>query len=134
MGSISSRLDEVGDLDRARRDDGHFLEVLVVHHDVAAGRDLVALDDLVVRDLDVLLGAEALLLDPRHVLLVQHVEVHVLLFRGRVELDRDRHHAEADGALPEWSWHFGTSLGVRAQGRGLPILRQLGSLVYQRLP
>src|SRR5437899_12910652 len=64
--------------------------------------DLVALDDLVVGNLDVLLAAELLVLDRGHVLLVEHPEGNVLgRFHGGMKADRDRDQAESDVAAPD---------------------------------
>src|ERR1044071_659517 len=66
---------------------------------------LVGVADVLEGDLLVLLGAEAPDLDPRAVLLVQLVEVHVVVARGAVERDRDVDQPEAQGAGPQRAGH-----------------------------
>ncbi len=85
---------------------GTVLEVLVRDHHVLVRRVLVAadgvpaIDDLLVR------GAEDLHLDPRQVVLVEHVEADRLAGLGRrVELHRDGHEAELDGPFPHRARH-----------------------------
>src|SRR5439155_414300 len=99
-------LDEAGDGDRSRvvrRRKG--LEVGVLDEDELALRYLPALDDLVVRDLAVVLGAPALVLDRRPALAVQHPERHVRLpgsrLRGQGHPDGDVDQTEADGSVPD---------------------------------
>jgi hypothetical protein len=104
-------LRELLDLDRADRLERDLLEVLVGDHDVLVRRPLVALHGLAAGD-DLLVDrAEDLHLDPREVLLVEHVEAHAVLgFGGQVELDGDRHEPELDGPLPHCSRHGSSSI------------------------
>ena len=117
------RVDELRDLDRADGLERELLEVLVVDHDVLVRRVLVALHGLRALDDLLVLGAPDLHLDPRLVLLVEHVEAHAgPRFRGQVELDRDGHEAELDGPFPHGARHRSSSLGgslLAASGRRL---------------
>src|SRR5207302_9881296 len=71
----------------------------------AVRADLVALDEVLPRDLLAVGRARPLLLDADAVGFVQLVEAHGLLRDGAVELDRDVHQPEADGAGPDRPRH-----------------------------
>jgi hypothetical protein len=95
------RADELLDLDQARSLAGRGLQLLVLeHHELALG-DLVALHDLLVRDLLVLLRADPLVLDPRAVVLVDLVEVHGPVLGGRVDLHGHEDARERDRPVPD---------------------------------
>src|SRR5439155_592736 len=112
-------LDEAGDGDRSRvvrRRKG--LEVGVLDEDELALRYLPALDDLVVRDLAVVLGAPALVLDRRPALAVQHPERHVRLPGSRSRGARRR---EPWTSSPTGCWRAesaGATLSGSSAGRG----------------
>ena len=94
-------LDEAGDRDRPRVVRGREgFEVGVLDDDELPFRHLPALDDLVVRDLAVVLRAPALVLDRRPALPMEHPERHVRLPRSRLggqgHPDGDVDQAEAD--------------------------------------
>src|SRR5262249_7691951 len=97
--------DEAGDLDRAGRVALlERLELLVLDRDELALADLPAAHELVARDLDVVDGAPALLLDRGQTGAVQHPELHVRLpgsgRGGRRQPDGDVDEAEADRSVP----------------------------------
>ena len=92
--------DEVLDVDGVRRLGIERLQLLGLDQHIVAGRDFVALDDLVVGDLLVLLRAVPLLVDPGAVRLVQLVEPHVLLAHRGEQLHRHVDQPEADRAAP----------------------------------
>ena len=82
--------DEALDVDRARVVVAlERLELGLLDDDELALRDLPALDELVVRDLAVVLGAPALLLDRGQALAVQQPERDVRLPRGRLGRGRE---------------------------------------------
>jgi hypothetical protein len=88
---------ELLDRDRAGGDRIERLELLVREHHVLALGVLVAFDRVVAIDDLVALGADVLLLEPRTVGVVQHVEVDIAGgLVGGVELGRDRHQTERD--------------------------------------
>jgi hypothetical protein len=105
--------DEVVDLDAARLRAGRRRDLLVGQLDPLAPAHLVALDDVVVVDLLVVLGADAPVLDRAAVLGVDLAEVDGLGLGGRVDLDRHGHEAEGDGAVPD---------RARGHGRCLPTV------------
>src|ERR1044071_8184642 len=78
---------------------------VVGEDDVAVLLDLVALDDVLEGDLFAILLADALVADGPAVLVVELVETERLLLGRRVDGDRDRHEAEADGPLPHGTRH-----------------------------
>ena len=96
------------------------LELVGVDHDVAALRQLVALDDVLVGDVLTGLGRHLLQPDPAHGALVELVERDALLAHPVIELDRDGDESEADRPVPHWPRHV-PSLPDRRhpkQGRG----------------
>lgn len=96
---------ELADLERLRAGYARALEVLVRQDDVLIRRVLIAPDDVLPGDLDVLFLAEALFDDAAAVFLVQKVEGQRLArFGRRDQVDRYGHEPEADGALPECAW------------------------------
>ena len=97
--------DELLDLDAARALGGNSLELGGRDRHVAAGLDLVALDDLLVRHFLAVDRADALLLDAAAVGAVQLVEAHVLARDRRIDLDGHHHEPERDGAAPDCSSH-----------------------------
>jgi hypothetical protein len=92
------KVDEVLDLDRLRLLRVERVELLGLDHDVAVGRELVALDDLLVRDLLAGRGVDPLLADPRTSLARKLVEADRLGRSCAVELHRDVDQPEADRA------------------------------------
>ena len=98
-------VDEGLDLDRAGLARGGQRELLVGEHDLFAVVELVAVPDLLVGDLAVLVGAEAVRLDRRAVLLVQLVEVHVEVAHGAEELHRHVDQPEAERSAPQRARH-----------------------------
>src|SRR6185295_17637188 len=109
------RVDEILDVDRAVALPCRGLEVLVRQVDVLPLRDLVALDDLVVRDRLPLLLADLVVADSRVVLLVEEVEADVPLVDRAVHADGHVDEAERDGAGPDRPGHEGV-LPVSARG------------------
>src|SRR5436309_1766686 len=97
--------DELLDVDRPRLLGIEALELLVADDHVLVGADLVALHDVVPGDLLAVGGAHPLLLDADAVRLVELVKAHRLLGDCAVELDRDVHQPEADGAGPDGPRH-----------------------------
>ena len=103
--------DELLDRDRLGRDRVERLELLGRQHDVLALGVLVALDRVIAVDDLVALGADVLLLEPRAVGVVQHVEVDVAgRLVGRVELGRDRDQTERDGGGADRACGHGKSI------------------------
>src|SRR5439155_1277128 len=101
-------LDETRDRDRSRVICGlERLKVGILDEDELPFRHLPALDDLVVRDLTVVLRAPPLVLDRRPALPVEHPERHVRLPGSRLgsqgHPDGDVDQAEADGSVPDRS-------------------------------
>src|SRR5688572_27424252 len=94
-------LDEIADLDRVRGLGLSGLDLLRLEDHELALADLVAAGQVLPRHFLVLGEAEALLLDGRTVLLVNEAKADVLVLGRGVQLYRDRHHAEADRALPD---------------------------------
>src|ERR1035437_3233948 len=83
----------------------HVLELVLLHRDETLLLDLEALHDLVAAHLDILLAAELLVPDRRHVFSVEQVEADPLGgLEGRMEADRNRDQAEGDVSAPE-AWH-----------------------------
>ena len=112
---VAIGLRELLDLDRADRLERNLLKVLVCDHDVLVGRVFVALDRVGAGDDVVVDWAIRLHLDPREVLLVEHVEADLVArLRRQIELDRDRHQPELDRSLPHRSRH---GVSSRAAGR-----------------
>src|SRR5207249_2709119 len=72
---------------------------------IAIGADLVALHDVLVRNLLAVRRADPLHLDALAVLVVELVEADRLLRDGAVELDRHVHQPEADRASPDRPRH-----------------------------
>ena len=90
-------LDEVLDLDRARLLGVELLELVARHHDVLLGRDLVALDDVLVGDLLAVGLGDALVAHAGAVARPQLAEAHLLARDGAVELHGHVEEPEADG-------------------------------------
>src|SRR4051794_26594572 len=124
-------IDERLDVDRARLLRVGRVELVVgQHHDLAAVQ-LVAAGDLLPRHLLVLLGADAADLDARVVLLVQLVEVHAEVARGRHQLHGHVHEPEAEGAGPDWARHQAFAFAFepeRAFAFGFFVLREPDTL------
>src|SRR3954451_13717677 len=89
---------------------GGCLHLLVLEHDVPAGGDLVALDDLVVVHLLPLLRADATMLDLGSVLRMHLAEVDGLRLDGGEELDRYVYEAEGDRPVPDRAWRHDHAL------------------------
>ncbi len=104
-GVVTFGLRELLDLDGADGLERDALEVLVGDHHVLPGGVLVPLDRVRARDDLVLDWTEDLHLDPGQVFLVEHVETDALGFGRQIELDRDGHQSELDGALPHRTRH-----------------------------
>ena len=109
---------ELLDLDGPDRLERDLVQVLVRDHHVLVGGVLVALHGLAAGDDLLVLGAPDLHLDPREVLLVEHVEADGVVGLGRgVELHRDGDEAELDGPFPHRACHghapSRAALGVR---------------------
>src|SRR5262249_24743611 len=80
----------------------HLLELPLFDDRVLALMNLVPLDDLVVRNLDVLRAAEFLVADRRQVLAMELPERHPLRrLEHRMDADRDRDEPERDVARPD---------------------------------
>ena len=88
-------------LNRVGRRNGQVLEVGLLHYDVLFLGVLVPADRLVQGDVDFVVGAVPLLADAIMAFAMQCDEGDVLALGGRVQLDRDHHHPEADGPLPD---------------------------------
>ncbi len=99
------QLDELLDLDRAGLLGRQRVQLPGLDHDVAFGRDLESLDDLLVGNLFSGLGIDALLGDAHARLAGQLVEADRLAVQGAVELHRDAHQSEADRAGPHRAGH-----------------------------
>ena len=99
------QLDEVLYLDRARFLGLERVELLRLDHHVAIGSQLVAFDDVLVGDLLVVLGIDALLGDPRSGLAGKLVKAHRLAVDGAVQPHRHGHQPEADRARPHRAGH-----------------------------
>ena len=98
-------VDELLDLDQPCLAGGNRVELLGFDDDVLAGRELIALDQILESDLLAVGAANPLLLDPLAVLAVQLVELDVLALDGVVELDRYVHQAKGDRATPDRPRH-----------------------------
>jgi hypothetical protein len=96
---------ELLDVDRACLLRLERLEFLRSDRHVAIGADLVALDDLLVRDLLARSGIHPLLADPLAGLGVDLVEPDGLLRDRAVELDGDVDQSKADRTAPNCAWH-----------------------------
>jgi hypothetical protein len=88
------------DLDPVRGHQREVGEILVRHHYHVAGRQLVPLRDVGVRDFLAVQRAEPAELDPAAVLPVDLAERDIPLLRRRVELHRDHDQAKGDGTGP----------------------------------
>ena len=97
--------DEVLDLDGLRLLGIERLELAGLDEHVAVGRQLVALDDVLVGDLVAGRRVDALLLDAHAGLAVELVEAHGLARHRGVELDGDGHQPEGDGTGPDRPGH-----------------------------
>ena len=114
--------DEVLDLDRLRLLGIERLELARLDQHVAIGRELIALDDVLVGHLVARRRIDALLLDAHAGLAVELMKAHGLARHGGVELDGDGHQPEGDGACPDRPWH-----GYRlARDRAVPCRRTAG--------
>jgi hypothetical protein len=104
------QVDEVLDLDHPGGLGSEGVHLLLVHHHVLTGRDLVALDDLLVGDL--LAGdlRDLAVADPGTRARLELVESHVLGPGGRHQLDRHGHQPERDGSAPDGAWHVSPPL------------------------
>jgi hypothetical protein len=102
-------VDEALDVDDVRGIAGRGRELVLVEDHVLPLLDREALDDVVVRDLAVLGGAEAAVLDLRVVLEVDLAEAHRLRLDGGVELDRHVDEADGDCAVPRRAGHAARS-------------------------
>ena len=98
-------LDELLDVDRPGLLRVERVELVALDDDVAVGRELVALDDVLVGDLVAGARVDAALLDAHAGLAVELVEAHRLARDGGVELHRHRHQTEGDGACPHRAGH-----------------------------
>ena len=97
--------DEVLDLDRLRLLGIERLELAGLDQHVAVGRQLVALDDVLVGDLVAGRRIDALLLDAHAGLAVELVKAHGLARHRGVQLDGDGDEPEGDGTGPDRPWH-----------------------------
>ena len=98
-------LDEVLDLDRLGLLGLQRLELAGLDDHVAVGRELEALDDVVVGDLVARRGVDALLRDAHAGLAAELVEAHGLAVDRAVELDGDGDQAERDRTGPDRARH-----------------------------
>src|SRR5438067_4814614 len=99
-------IDEILDLDRLGRARIERFQFFARDRDVAALGDLESLDDVLPRHFLPVGAADALLLDARAVLVVEHVEAD-LFGRGRREqLHGDADQAEADRTAPDRPRHL----------------------------
>jgi len=105
---------EVLDVDCAGLLGGEAVELLRRDHHVALGADLVALDEVLVRDLLAGARVHALLLDALVVLAVELVEAHGLARDRAEQLHGDVHQPEADGSAPNGARHSPESYPARA--------------------
>src|SRR5207248_10941211 len=103
-------VDELHDVDGPAGLERNRVEVLVGEGHIAVLLVLVALHDVLERDLLAAHRAHPLVLDAAAVLVVQLVEPQALLLRGREHPDRDGDEAERDGAFPHGPGHVGASL------------------------
>src|SRR5436190_16951642 len=111
------QVDEVLDRDRLGRARVERLQFFLGDGDVAALADLESLDDVLPGHFVAIDAADALLLDPAAVLVVQHVEAHLLGGGGRVELDRYADQSEADRPAPDRPRHgYATSFAPAMDG------------------
>ena len=99
------QLDEVLDLDRLGRLGIERLELLAGDGDVASLADLESLDDVLPGDFLAVDAADALLLDAPAILVVQHVEAHLLRGGGGEQLHRHTDQSEADRTAPDGPGH-----------------------------
>lgn len=97
--------DERLDADRRAAVGGRRRQLLLGQDRVLAVGDLMALDDLLVRDLLVLLHAEPAVLDARPVGQVHLVEGDALRCRRGVQLDGDGDVPEGQDGVQEGAWH-----------------------------
>jgi hypothetical protein len=98
-------VDEVGDLDLARPLRLGRLEFFVGEDDVLAAPEIETAHDAVVGDLLAGPLVDLLVADPVRGALLELVEVHGFVGRGRIEPGRDVHKSETEGALPDGAWH-----------------------------
>src|SRR6185436_5215637 len=101
-------LDELLQVDGARRGRDERLEVVGVDQHVAPLGHLVALDDVLVGHLFAGLVGHLAIADAAHRALVELVERDALVAHRVEQLDRDRDQPEADGATPDRSGHATT--------------------------
>src|SRR5690606_37321013 len=134
---ILNRVDHLGRLelhrvDRAGGGERQVGEVLLGEHDHLPPAEVVALRDVVVLDLLTADAADPLIPDAAAVVAVDLVEPDALLLGGRVQLDRDRHQAERDRALPDRPhlphllppvWHGGVTNYLPSPGEYVPLCR-----------
>ena len=116
-------LDEVLDLDRLGLLGLQRLELAGLDDHVAVGRELEALDDVVVGDLVARRRVDALLRDPHAGLAAELVEAHGLAVDRAVELDGDGDQAEGDRTGPDGARH-----GVQYPPCARGFLRAQGEL------
>ena len=98
-------IDEVLDLDRPRLLGVELLELLPGQNDVLLGRDLIALDDLLVGDLLAVGLGHPLVPDARAVARAQLAEAHRLARHGAVQLHGHVQEPEADRSAPNRPSH-----------------------------
>src|SRR2546425_2710826 len=109
-------VDEARDLERFRRLQRDFLEVLVFQDDVLAFCVLEAFHHLLRVDGDVVFRADVRPLQGGHACRVQGREGEVLRLGRTVQLDGDVHQAECDRATPQGSGHCRSSRGIQTKG------------------
>src|SRR5687767_4414267 len=109
---------EVADLEGLRGGHPGLREVLVGEDDELTFAVLVALDDLLPGNLDILLDAEALVVDWALVpgMELPEVQLAPALHRG-VEADGNRHQPERDRTLPDCARHTGLGSNACASER-----------------
>ena len=120
-------VDELVDLDRARRFQGHILKFVLRHLDERIGVDLVALDDVLVGDLLTGIGVHLCVFDAVSGFSVELVEGDLLGFRRcRVERHRTVDERKAQEAFPVSAGGHGTRY---SEARAVRTQDEWGTLV-----
>src|SRR4051812_40841357 len=118
--------DELLDLDEPRARAGRCLDLVLLEHHVLAVGDLIAADDLLVRDLLAFLRADALVLDAGAVVDVHLVEVDGLALGRGMDLHGHVHAAERDRAVPDGFRTLGRHSLASTRGPERPFIRCRG--------
>jgi hypothetical protein len=100
----AGQVDKPGYLDGVCRGHRQVLEVGSLHDDVLVFRVLITLDQLVLLHEGLVVRTVLAVVNARVAGGVQGGKGHVLALGGRVELDRNRDHSEADGTFLDGSW------------------------------